>query len=69
MEACKQEFLNKKEELMSLVTELEAYDEITFDEEIKSGILEWEFEQYKTQDEINAWIKCFAEYIGTLDII
>ena len=69
VEACKQEFLRKKEELVSLVTELEVYDESAFDEEIKSGILEWEFEQYKTQDEINAWIKSFAEYISTLDII
>lgn len=69
LEACKQEFLRKKEELVSLLTELEAYDEIAFDEEIKSGILQWEFEQYKTQEEINVWIKRFAEYISTVDII
>ncbi len=37
--------------------------------EIKSGILQWEFEQYKTQEEINVWIKRFAEYISTVDII
>lgn len=69
VEFYKQEFYQKKEELVSLVNELEEYDEITFDEGIKSEIVAWEFEQYKTEEEMNSWIKRFVEYIQTLDII
>ena len=69
VELYKQEFQQKKEELICLVNELKEYDEITFDEAIKGEIVAWEFEQYKTEEEMNGWIKRFVEYIQTLDII
>ena len=69
VELYKQEFQRKKEELVSLVNDLEEYDEITFDEGIMGEIVVWEFEQYKTEEEMNDWIKRFVEYILTLDII
>ena len=69
VERYQEEFKRKKEELVSLVEELEKYEEIAFDEVIKGEIFAWEFEQFKTQEEMNSWLKRFAEYIQTLDII
>ena len=63
------EFQENKEELVSLLEKLCDYDEITFDEKIKSGIINWEFGMFKTQEELNNWSENFSEYICTLDII
>ncbi len=63
------EFQKNKEELVSLLEKLCDYDEITFDEKIKSGIIAWEFGKFETQKELTNWVKSFSEYICTLDII
>lgn len=63
------EFLRNKEELVSLLEKFCHYDEITFDEKIKSEIISWEFGKFETQEELNIWAKSFSEYIHTLDII
>jgi len=65
----RKEFQKNKEELVGLLEKLCNYDEITFDEEIKSGIVSWEFGKFKTQEELTNWEKSFSEYICTLDII
>ena len=65
----RKEFQKNKEELVSLLEKLCGYDEITFDEKIKSGIITWEFGNFKTQEELITWVKSFSEYICTLDII
>lgn len=65
----RKEFQKNKEELVSLLEKLCGYDEITFDEKIKSGIIAWEFGKFETQEELNNWVKSFSEYICTLDII
>lgn len=63
------EFQKNKEELVNLLEKVCDYDEITFDEKIKAGIIAWEFEKFETQEELNNWAKSFSEYICTLDII
>ena len=65
----RKEFQKNKEELVSLLEKLCDYDEITFDETIKSGIISWEFGKFETQEELTNWVKSFSEYICTLDII
>lgn len=69
IESYRAEFLEKKAELVRLVNELDEYSEIAFDEELKKTITDWKFEQFETQEEMAAWLKRFAEYIQTLDII
>lgn len=68
-ESYRAEFFKKKAELVRLINELEEYPEITFDEEFKKAIADWEFDQFETQEEMGAWLKRFSEYIPTLDII
>lgn len=63
------EFQKNKEELVSLLEKICDYDEITFDEKIKSGIIAWELGKFETQEELTNWVKSFSEYICTLDII
>ncbi len=65
----RKEFQKNKEELVSLLEKLCDYDEITFDEKIKFGIITWDFEKFKTQEELTNWAKSFSEYICTVDII
>lgn len=65
----RKEFQKNKEELVGLLEKLCDYDEITFDEKIKSGIISWEFETFETQEALTNWVKSFSEYICTLDII
>jgi len=65
----RKEFQKDKDELVDLLEKLCNYDEITFDEQIKSEIISWEFEKFETQEELNNWAKDFSEYICTLDII
>ena len=63
------DFQKNKEELVNLLEKFCDYDEIIFDEKIKSGIIGWDLEKFKTQDDLNNWTKSFTEYIGTLDIV
>lgn len=63
------EFQKNKEELVGLLEKICDYDEITFDEKLKSGIISWEFGEFETQEELTNWVKSFSEYICFLDII
>ena len=62
-------FKNKKEELICLLEKLCNYQEINFDENIKSEIISWELGKFETQEALSDWSKRFSEYICTLDII
>ena len=63
------DFKKEKAELIRVVNEIKSYDEITFDEEMESKIIAWEFEDYKTTEEISEMEKRFANYINTLDLV
>lgn len=62
----RKEFQKNKEELMALLEKICDYDEIIFDEKIKSEIISWKFETFEMQEEISDLIKEFLEYICTL---
>ncbi len=64
-----QDFQDKKEELICLLEKLCNYQEINFDENIKSEIISWELGKFETQEALSDWSKRFSEYICTLDII
>ena len=65
----RKDFQKNKEELVILLEKFGDYDEIVFDEKIKSGIIDWELETFKTQEDLNNWSKSFADYICSLNII
>lgn len=65
----REDFKKEKAELIRTINEIKAYDEITFDEEIETEIITWEFEDFKTTEEITNMEKRFADYIKTLDLI
>lgn len=69
VEDSRKEFQKNKEELVSLLEKFCEYEEITFDEKMKSGIISWEFVKFETQEELIKWIESFSKYICTLDII
>lgn len=69
VENSRKEFQKNKEELINLVEQLSDYDEITFDENIKSEIIAWEFGKFERQEKLTDWEKSFVEYIRNLDII
>lgn len=69
VETSRKEFQKNKEELINLVEQLSDYDEITFDENIKSEIIAWEFGKFERQEKLTDWEKSFVEYIRNLDII
>ena len=50
VENSRKEFQKNKEELINLVEQLSDYDEITFDENIKSEIIDWEFGKFERQE-------------------
>lgn len=64
-----QEFQRNKEELVERLEQLCDCEEINFDEGIKSEIIAWKFETYKTQEELLDWVMRFFEYVYTLDNI
>lgn len=63
------EFRKNKKDLINLLEKFCEYDEVAFDEHIKSEIIAWEFEKFKTQEERINWVKSISEYIRTIDII
>jgi len=65
----RKDFQTNKEELVALLEKLCNYDEITFDEKIKSAIISWDFETFETQEELTNWGNSFSKYICTLDIV
>ena len=69
VENSRKEFQKNKEELINIVEQLSDYDEITFDENIKSEIIAWEFGKFERQEKLTDWEKSFVEYIRNLDII
>lgn len=69
VENSRKEFQKNKEELINIVEQLSDYDEITFDENIKSEIIAWEFGKFERQEKLTDWKKSFVEYIRNLDII
>lgn len=64
-----QEFQRNKEELVERLEQLCDCEKINFDEGIKSEIIAWKFETYKTQEELLDWAMRFFEYVYTLDNI
>lgn len=69
IEGYREDFKNNKAELIKVMNGIKDYDEITFDEKLEAEIITWEFEDYKTTEEITNMEKRFADYIKTLDLV
>lgn len=63
------EFMKSKDELIELLGSMKFYPEVSFSKELEEKVSKWQFDDFKTSPEIEAWQKEFTEYIASLDII
>lgn len=67
VDSFREEFQKNKVELLCLLEKLKDYPEISFSEQMKADITNWDFNTFKTQEDLLGWSKNFSEYICTLD--
>ncbi len=65
----KNSFEKEKAELIELLSKLDNFSEIKFDEELKAEILAWEIDTYKSTEEIRILEEKFANHLQTLDLV
>lgn len=63
------EFMKSKDELIELLGSMKFYPEVSFSKEFEEKVSKWQFDDFKTSPEIEAWQKEFTDYIASLDII
>ncbi len=63
------EFMKSKDELFELLDSMRFYPEVPFRKDFEEKVSNWQFDDFKTSPEIEAWQKEFTEYIASLDII
>lgn len=63
------EFMKSKDELIELLCSMNSYPEVSFSKELEEKISKWQFYDFKTSPEIEAWQKEFTKSIASLDII
>lgn len=68
IEEYRKNFDKEKTEVLKLIEKLKGYEEISFDKNIENEILDWKFDDDKTEKEIIDKEEKFVAYLSKLDI-